>query len=97
MLDWYRALVQLRRSEAALRSDEFPSVESDPAGCWLRFWRGPLLVVANTGAGELTLPVAPESALQLGSPGVVVSGAQLRLPGWGVGILRTQPGAGALR
>jgi maltooligosyltrehalose trehalohydrolase len=88
VLDWYRALVQLRRSEAALRSAEFPSVESDSAGRWLRFRRGPLLVVANTSAAELTLPLAPEGALLLGSPGVVVSATALRLPGWGVGILR---------
>jgi maltooligosyltrehalose trehalohydrolase len=89
VLDWYRALLHLRRTEPALSSAEFPEVESDPAGSWLRFRRGPLLVVANLGASALTLPVAP-CALLLGSAGAAVSGEVLSLPGWGVGILRTQ-------
>jgi maltooligosyltrehalose trehalohydrolase len=89
ILDWYRALLRLRRTEPALVSAEFPEVESDPAGRWLRFRRGPLLVVANLAASALSLPVAP-CALLHGSAGAAVSGDVLGLPGWGVGILRTQ-------
>jgi maltooligosyltrehalose trehalohydrolase len=92
VLDWYRALLQLRRQEPALRSPEAPEVETaeNAAGArWLCFRRGPLLVVANLSAVPLALPVAAGGALLLGSPGASAVAQLLRLPAWGVGILRT--------
>jgi maltooligosyltrehalose trehalohydrolase len=90
VLEWYRSLLRLRRSEPELTQPELPEVEADANERWLRLRRGRLLMLANLSAVPRALPVPAGVALLLASPGVAVSGLALALPGWGVGILRTQ-------
>jgi maltooligosyltrehalose trehalohydrolase len=92
VLDWYRALVQLRQGEPALRNSDVTLVEtleSEPGQGWLQFRRGPLLVVANLSSIAVRLPLVAGASLLLGSAGASVTEQQLGLPAWGVGILRT--------
>jgi maltooligosyltrehalose trehalohydrolase len=92
VLDWYRALVRLRRREPALRSSDAPLVEAVETGGgqrWLQFRRGSLLVVANLSVVAVRLPVVRGASLLLGSEGARLTERELGLPAWGVGILRT--------
>jgi maltooligosyltrehalose trehalohydrolase len=98
VLDWYRALLQLRRQEPALRSPEAPEVEAaeNAAGArWLRVRRGTVLIIANLSSLPLALPVGAGASLLLGSAGASVATQLLRVPAWGVGILRTTSRHGA--
>jgi maltooligosyltrehalose trehalohydrolase len=92
VLEWYRALVQLRRREPALRSSEVPLVETWASaaghGC-LQFQRGPLIVVANLSSAAVRVPLAGGATLLLASAQASITGCELGLPAWGVGILRT--------
>jgi maltooligosyltrehalose trehalohydrolase len=95
VLDWYRALIALRRREPALWSSEPPELElqeDEPGRGWLLFRRGSLLVAANLSPEALSVPLVREATVLLASRGVVLGPHSLRLPAWGVGILRTNRG-----
>jgi maltooligosyltrehalose trehalohydrolase len=101
VLDWYRALIALRRrepelcgqenrgSERATDPSELQLQEDESGRGWLLFRRGHLLVAANVSPEALSVPLSREAALLLGSRGVALAPRSLRLPPWGVGILRT--------
>jgi maltooligosyltrehalose trehalohydrolase len=91
VLEWYRALLQLRRSEPALRGGPFPEVQLAADGAGLCMIRGPVQIVANLGPAPRATPVANGAVLLLGSEGAALDGVELVLPAWGVGILRTTP------
>ena len=97
VLDWYRALIALRRREPALRaSQQDPSaleLQEDESGRgWLLFRRGQLLVAANVSPEAVSVPLAREAVVLLASGGVALAPRSLRLPAWGVGILRMNCG-----
>ena len=69
MLEWYRALIRLRRASPCL-NDGTPgnvAVEFDEEEKWIRMERGTILVVCNLGPEPLALPIAESNSLQLGS------------------------------
>jgi maltooligosyltrehalose trehalohydrolase len=90
VLEWYRALIRLRRSEPALCLGTEPvQVDRDETGSrWLTLRSGVLLLAANFSAGALGVPGVLGAELLLGSRGAERRGDELRLPAWGVGILR---------
>jgi maltooligosyltrehalose trehalohydrolase len=94
VLDWHRRLIALRRATPALTDGRFDdvSVESDEAGRWLVYSKGPLTVAANVGGDKVTVPV-PESAVTvLASPAdevPVLSGGDVVLPPESVIVSRT--------
>jgi maltooligosyltrehalose trehalohydrolase len=93
VLDWYRALIELRRREPDLRGTDPPELElqEDESGHgWLLFRRRQMLVAANISRQPLSVPLAREASLLLASGGVELAPRSLRLPAWGVGILRTR-------
>jgi maltooligosyltrehalose trehalohydrolase len=80
MLDWYRALLRLRRSYPDLRR-EAQQVRFDEAAGWLVLERAGSLVAANLGETQQRLPLPCEATLLLGSgAGVRVSDHELWLP-----------------
>ena len=91
LLEWYRALLQLRQREPALQGGPFPDVQIQPESGALCVRRGPVQIVANVQPAECTATVDGGAVLLLGSGGAALSGTQLALPAWGVGILRTLP------
>ena len=60
MLEWYRSLIELRRTDPALRDDrpEATVVQVDEQGRWLHVARGATLVIAHLGDEPVNVPSA---------------------------------------
>lgn len=88
MLEWYRALIALRRAEPALRDPHFADASWDGATQILRIQRGDIVVAVNLGdkPGRIALPVRD---VLLSSGDVDATGADLHLPPLAVAIART--------
>ncbi|MCL3862232.1 malto-oligosyltrehalose trehalohydrolase [Actinotalea sp. K2] len=67
MLDWYRALIALRRSEPDLTSGDLTAVAVDRADddSWLVVHRGGLRVVLVLGHDAVTVPLSPGSPVEV--------------------------------
>jgi maltooligosyltrehalose trehalohydrolase len=90
MLDWYRALIRLRRNTPALNNGEPGNtrVEFDEREQWLCVVRGPVRVYCSLGKSNHAFPAGAESTLALASrPGVEVRDGLLGLPPDTVAIL----------
>jgi maltooligosyltrehalose trehalohydrolase len=84
VLDWYRALIALRREWPELRDGRLEAVdtEADEAARTLRVRRGRLVVVANLGADPVERRVSrPAEVLLASGPGASASERVLRVPG----------------
>jgi maltooligosyltrehalose trehalohydrolase len=81
ILAWYRALIDLRRRNPALRDGRFDRVEVgyDQEAGWLTLRRGPVLLACNLGDRALRLP-APDGPLALSCGGARVEDGRVLLP-----------------
>ena len=94
MLDWYRALLRLRRDEPALRDGRLDAVEVtfDEAARWLVVRRGDLALACNLGGEAVELKV-PGALLLASAPGASTpTGETLRLPAESAAVVRREPG-----
>jgi maltooligosyltrehalose trehalohydrolase len=95
MLEWYRALIALRRSRPELTDPRLDSVHVsvDEDARWLVVHRGPLRIVVNVGASEVSIPRdscrLPGAAVTLlaGQPGIILNEYSLRVPGATFGVV----------
>jgi maltooligosyltrehalose trehalohydrolase len=95
VLDWYSALIALRREEA-----DFAAGPLDPAGVrydtdagWLRFSRGRFDVVCNFSDKKQELYCEPRHMRLASSPRAMFSGGRLALPSYCVVVLEPdEPG-----
>jgi maltooligosyltrehalose trehalohydrolase len=69
ILEWYRALIRLRRTTPCLNDWDGGNVRVtfDEEAGWLRIERGIITVLANLGAAEKTFKVQQPSVLELAS------------------------------
>jgi maltooligosyltrehalose trehalohydrolase len=91
MLEWYRALIRLRRTEPCLNdgSRDNVRVEFDEEKKWLRMERGTISVICNLGAEDFSYPVAPSSRLELASrQSLQIAESAIRLPPDSIAVLR---------
>jgi maltooligosyltrehalose trehalohydrolase len=100
VLDWYRALIALRRSRPELADPRLDQVRADydeNAG-WLVIHRGALRVVANFGRAPVELPLAgaaPPALLLASDPGTAVRGGAITLPPAALAVVDTAPAVAA--
>jgi len=83
MLDWFKRLIQLRRSSNALNDGELQhiAVRYDADGCWLVMDRGEVRVLANLGAQTVAFEVPQGYRLVLSSRAKVeIVGKKTYLP-----------------
>jgi len=93
MLQWYRALLGLRRTEPDLRADDLREVTVSAGADWLVMHRGSLDVAVNLGAQPAVLPVRPGAAVVLAwDARAAVADGGVRLPADGVAVLRAGRG-----
>jgi maltooligosyltrehalose trehalohydrolase len=91
VLDWYKRLIQLRKSSPDLLHGDMGSVEvqSSEEQQWLTMTRGNLLVAFTLAASGAELAVAGGAQLVMASdPAVAVANGRLRLAADSVAILR---------
>ena len=91
VLEWYRRLIELRRTISDLRAEPV-QVDFDDSGAWLRLVRKRTVVAVNFGSLTQRVSVPPGAELLLGSsPEVRLSGGKLVLPVDAVGIAALDP------
>jgi maltooligosyltrehalose trehalohydrolase len=92
LLDWYRALIALRKARPELTDPRLTevAVDFDEAARWLVVTRGALRIAANLGTEPVRLPaltgrllLGSEQAIRLDEAGLALPGAALAiLEGW---------------
>ncbi|MFC4057368.1 malto-oligosyltrehalose trehalohydrolase [Planomonospora corallina] len=87
-LDWYRALIALRRAHPDLSDPRLDRVRVEHSGSWLVVHRGAFRVAANLGRAPVALPVRPAEIVLASDPGVHLDGDDLTLPARSLAILR---------
>ena len=95
MLDWYRDLIQLRRSTMCLNDGEpgHTQVRYNEEQMWLCIERGDIHVICNLGDSERIFPVSKGSRLILASrPGLSLLNEELRLTRDSVAVVKSLGG-----
>jgi maltooligosyltrehalose trehalohydrolase len=95
ILEWYRALIRLRRSAPCLNSGDWGNLRAtfDEEAGWLRVERGTVTVLSNLGPAEKIFPVPQSSFLELAShQSIRIAGSAVTLPRDAVAVL-TVPSA----
>jgi maltooligosyltrehalose trehalohydrolase len=89
MLDWYRELIRLRRSQPDLRSPDRSgtSVRVDEKAATLEIERGSILISATVGSDPVTVDTGPAHLLLASCAQVVLDGGRLHLPPESLAIL----------
>jgi maltooligosyltrehalose trehalohydrolase len=90
LLEFYRELIRLRRTEADLADPrlELVTVEFDEQRRWVRIGRGSFMVVANLAGQQQPIPLAGPGEVVLATAGAAVEGSQLVLAGESAAIVR---------
>jgi maltooligosyltrehalose trehalohydrolase len=94
LLEWYRALIALRRNVADLRSDDLSLVRAayDEGARWFRLDRGDHRVVVNLAVAEQSVPVGDGRwEVLLAWAGCAVDGGVAVLPGQSAAVLGLSP------
>jgi malto-oligosyltrehalose trehalohydrolase len=91
LLEWYKALIALRRARAELTDPRLTKVQVDvdEAAGWLLLTRGTLRVAANLGRETVRLAVPADRLLLASAPAVRLEGGELELPGSSVAVVDT--------
>ncbi|MFF3443418.1 malto-oligosyltrehalose trehalohydrolase [Streptosporangium sp. NPDC002721] len=95
-LDWYRALIALRRAHPELTDPRLERVRVDHGESWLVVHRGGLRVAANLGPVALTVKLgtgrfAPGHILLASDPSATTEGEELFLPPRSLAVVRLDP------
>lgn len=102
MLDWYRALIALRRNESELASGRLDrvAVDVDEDAGWLVMARGALRTVVNLSEEQRLVPVEGarlEVLLAWETDATAVEAHGIRLPGHSAAVLRVSGQSAAAR
>ncbi len=87
-LDWYRALIALRRAHPELTDPRLERVRVEYGETWLVVHRGTLRVAANLSPIPLTIRIAPGHILLASDSSATVEGEELFLPARSLAVLR---------
>jgi maltooligosyltrehalose trehalohydrolase len=94
MLNWYRALIRLRKMlpELSPSNREATSVVFDSTRQWLQLQRGPVTLICNFASEPRSIPTGPEPStreiLLASGPVDPGGGDSITLPAYGVCLLR---------
>ncbi len=94
MLEWYRALIRLRRKTPSL-NDGTPGntrVTFDEEKEWLRVERGTISVLCNLGAQQNVFSVSQPASVLLASRTVQIGRNEIQLPPESVAVVSALPG-----
>ncbi|RCG30928.1 malto-oligosyltrehalose trehalohydrolase [Sphaerisporangium album] len=90
VLDWYRALITLRKAHPDLADPRLDRVSAEYSedDRWIVVTRGSLRVAANLGGAPVTLPIAVAEVLLASDEKVTVHDASLTLPPRSLAVVR---------
>ncbi|MBB4914473.1 malto-oligosyltrehalose trehalohydrolase [Streptosporangium saharense] len=86
-LDWYRALIALRRTHPELTDPRLDRVGVAHGDDWLLVRRGGLRIAANLGPVPLTVRTGPGNVLLALDPATTLTGSELLLPPRSLAVL----------
>jgi maltooligosyltrehalose trehalohydrolase len=90
ILEWYRALIRLRRATPCLNNGDRGNVSvtfNEEQG-WLRIERGNIQVLSNLGAAERTFPILQSSVMELASHKTIrIAGNSISFPRDSIAVL----------
>jgi maltooligosyltrehalose trehalohydrolase len=92
MLEWYRALIRLRRATSSLNDGGRANVRVtfDEDKKWMRMERGDITVLCNLGTDDCSFPVPQSSFLEMASRKTLqIAGNAISLPPDSIVVLRT--------
>ncbi|HEY4378807.1 MAG TPA: malto-oligosyltrehalose trehalohydrolase [Acidobacteriaceae bacterium] len=98
MLEWYRALIRLRRNSIALNDGDMGHIQVrfDEQARWLVMDRGDSQVLANLGEQDATFEVADDfRAVLVSRAGVGSDAGKIVLPPTTLAVLSREPATGA--
>ncbi|MFI1097183.1 malto-oligosyltrehalose trehalohydrolase [Streptomyces sp. NPDC020917] len=91
LLDWYRALIALRRAEPELADGPPAEVAATAGGRTLRIARGPFRVLVNFSDTPARVPLNAPCEVLLARPAcAVLAGSAVQLPPRGAAVLRVR-------
>ncbi|HEY5837085.1 malto-oligosyltrehalose trehalohydrolase [Streptomyces sp.] len=91
LLEWYRALIALRRTEPALTDPQFDAVTATAGGRSLLLARGPFRTVVNFSDAPARVPLDVPCEVVLARPACkLLRGPAVQLPARGAAVLREQ-------
>ena len=91
MLDWYRQLIQLRRTIPSLNNGEPGNTEVaySEEQRWLRVMRGRIVIAISLAPSAVLVPLEHKASLSLSSrPNVVVGSGGIILPSDSIAVLQ---------
>ncbi|MBM9507378.1 malto-oligosyltrehalose trehalohydrolase [Actinacidiphila acididurans] len=96
LLEWYRALIALRRAEPALTDPQLDAVEATAGGRTLRMARGPFRTVVNFSTTPARVPLDVPCEVVLARPAAckLLPGPGVHLPPHGAAVLRARDAGG---
>ena len=92
VLEWYRALIRLRRTTACLNDGRPGNVRAtfDDQKNWFRIDRGSISVICNLGSAKYAARVSPDTTIELAShEEIQLVDGTVQLPADSVAVLRT--------
>lgn len=96
LLEWYRALIALRRAEPELADGRLDEVTATAGGRTLRIARGPFRVLVNFSDTPARVPLDAQCEVLLARPACTLQHAgTVQLPPRGAAVLRVRGTAGA--
>ncbi|MEV8631106.1 malto-oligosyltrehalose trehalohydrolase [Streptosporangium sp. NPDC051023] len=87
-LNWYRALIALRREHPELTDPRLERVRVEYGETWLVVHRGTLRVAANLSPVPITIRTTPGHVLLASDPSVTAEGEELLLPARSLAVLK---------
>ena len=91
MLEWYRQLIRLRRSQPSLTDGRLDRVVVRHDDDWLQLWRQPIGTVCNLAGERRGIAVGrPATVLLASDPGIRMEGERVELPPDSVAILEAR-------
>jgi maltooligosyltrehalose trehalohydrolase len=90
LLDWYRALLRLRRERPELRTADLTAVEIDRGQGWLLMRRGDVVLACNWGSAPLRLPLDGRLALA-SDPGITTGDGTTLISADAAAVLIEEP------
>ncbi len=91
MLEWYKSLIQLRKTHPELKNGNFKDTEVslDESRQWIKITRGHIIIIANFASNSQQVPLENGDILLKSEDDIEVKGTNINMPGESAVILNS--------